>query len=207
MCWCVEPFSAFGALSSLGREDRWGVFRPDGRWEGSGECENDKLENCENGAYNEVLFTKTDNWKAVVNLTIKIYLSMILCQSKPISLMLLLFWPALSLITKIYQGLPVVMPQFDRATCSIPKSQIGFYDFFIHDMFEAWNGEPSKTFIMYWLVQSTQNIDLTVTINPKYCIDCYIQPRICKLSGADWEHWGELSILEEAACRGGEVSK
>eukprot|EP00091_Calanus_sinicus_P010690 TRINITY_DN24671_c0_g1_i1.p1 TRINITY_DN24671_c0_g1~~TRINITY_DN24671_c0_g1_i1.p1 ORF type:complete len:102 (-),score=14.95 TRINITY_DN24671_c0_g1_i1:341-646(-) len=31
------------------------------------------------------------------------------------------------------------MPQFDRATCSIPKSQIGFYDFFIHDMFEAWN--------------------------------------------------------------------
>ena len=38
-------------------------------------------------------------------------------------------------------GLPVVMPQFDRTTCSIPKSQIGFYDFFIHDMFEAWNGE------------------------------------------------------------------
>lgn len=38
------------------------------------------------------------------------------------------------------KGLPVVMPQFDRATCSIPKSQIGFYDFFIHDMFEAWNG-------------------------------------------------------------------
>jgi len=37
------------------------------------------------------------------------------------------------------KGLPVVMPQFDRATCSIPKSQIGFYDFFIHDMFEAWN--------------------------------------------------------------------
>lgn len=37
------------------------------------------------------------------------------------------------------QGLPVVMPQFDRSTCSIPKSQIGFYDFFIHDMFEAWN--------------------------------------------------------------------
>merc|ERR1719495_3093094 len=37
------------------------------------------------------------------------------------------------------KGLPVVMPQFDRSTCSIPKSQIGFYDFFIHDMFEAWN--------------------------------------------------------------------
>lgn len=36
------------------------------------------------------------------------------------------------------RGLPVVMPQFDRASCSIPKSQIGFYDFFIHDMFTAW---------------------------------------------------------------------
>ena len=24
------------------------------------------------------------------------------------------------------KGLPVVMPQFDRLTCSIPKSQIGF---------------------------------------------------------------------------------
>ena len=33
-------------------------------------------------------------------------------------------------------GLPVVMPQFDRTTCSIPKSQIGFYDFFIIDMFD-----------------------------------------------------------------------
>ena len=37
------------------------------------------------------------------------------------------------------KGLPVVMPQFDRASCSIPRSQIGFYDFFIHDMFNAWS--------------------------------------------------------------------
>ncbi|RXG69901.1 High affinity cAMP-specific and IBMX-insensitive 3',5'-cyclic phosphodiesterase 8A [Armadillidium vulgare] len=35
--------------------------------------------------------------------------------------------------------IPVVMPQFDRTTCSIPKSQIGFIDFFIFDMFEAWH--------------------------------------------------------------------
>jgi len=34
--------------------------------------------------------------------------------------------------------LPVVMPLFDRATCSIPKSQIGFMDFIIKDMFETW---------------------------------------------------------------------
>ena len=33
------------------------------------------------------------------------------------------------------------MPQFDRATCSIPKSQLGFYDYFIHDMFDVWNGK------------------------------------------------------------------
>ena len=39
------------------------------------------------------------------------------------------------------QGLPVVMPQFDRLTCSIPKSQIGFIDFFVADMFDAWDGK------------------------------------------------------------------
>ncbi len=38
-------------------------------------------------------------------------------------------------------GLPVVMPQFDRTSCSIPKSQIGFYDFFITDMFTMLAGE------------------------------------------------------------------
>ncbi|KAJ8963113.1 hypothetical protein NQ318_018578 [Aromia moschata] len=37
------------------------------------------------------------------------------------------------------RGLPVVMPMFDRHTCSIPKSQIGFVDYIINDMFEAWN--------------------------------------------------------------------
>lgn len=37
--------------------------------------------------------------------------------------------------------LPVVMPMFDRATCSIPRSQIGFIDFIIMDMMEAWAGK------------------------------------------------------------------
>jgi hypothetical protein len=32
------------------------------------------------------------------------------------------------------------MPQFDRTTCSIPKSQIGFYDYFIIDMFDMFDG-------------------------------------------------------------------
>ncbi|MEE6524367.1 hypothetical protein FKM82_023792, partial [Ascaphus truei] len=39
------------------------------------------------------------------------------------------------------QGLPVVMPVFDRNTCSIPKSQMGFVDYFITDMFDAWDGK------------------------------------------------------------------
>ncbi|KTG31746.1 hypothetical protein cypCar_00035762 [Cyprinus carpio] len=39
------------------------------------------------------------------------------------------------------QGLPVVMPVFDRNTCSIPKSQISFIDYFITDMFDAWDAE------------------------------------------------------------------
>lgn len=39
------------------------------------------------------------------------------------------------------QGLPVVMPVFDRSTCSIPRSQISFIDYFITDMFDAWDGK------------------------------------------------------------------
>ncbi|KAJ3605165.1 hypothetical protein NHX12_027215 [Muraenolepis orangiensis] len=39
------------------------------------------------------------------------------------------------------QGLPVVMPVFDRSSCSVPKSQISFIDYFITDMFHAWDGE------------------------------------------------------------------
>ncbi|XP_075414155.1 high affinity cAMP-specific and IBMX-insensitive 3',5'-cyclic phosphodiesterase 8A [Tenrec ecaudatus] len=37
------------------------------------------------------------------------------------------------------KGLPIVMPIFDRNTCSIPKSQISFIDYFITDMFDSWD--------------------------------------------------------------------
>ncbi|CAO2614011.1 High affinity cAMP-specific and IBMX-insensitive 3',5'-cyclic phosphodiesterase 8A [Lemmus lemmus] len=43
--------------------------------------------------------------------------------------------------------LPVVMPVFDRNTCSIPKSQISFIDYFITDMFDAWDGKESSTLL------------------------------------------------------------
>ncbi|XP_029406744.2 high affinity cAMP-specific and IBMX-insensitive 3',5'-cyclic phosphodiesterase 8 isoform X2 [Bactrocera dorsalis] len=35
--------------------------------------------------------------------------------------------------------LPIVMPMFDRNTCSIPKSQIGFIEYIIQDMMHAWD--------------------------------------------------------------------
>ena len=38
------------------------------------------------------------------------------------------------------KNLPIVMPMFDRPTCNIPKSQIGFVDYIVNDMFEAWDG-------------------------------------------------------------------
>ncbi|XP_048185829.1 high affinity cAMP-specific and IBMX-insensitive 3',5'-cyclic phosphodiesterase 8A isoform X2 [Perognathus longimembris pacificus] len=37
------------------------------------------------------------------------------------------------------RNLPVVMPAFDRSTCSIPKAQISFIDYFITEMFDAWD--------------------------------------------------------------------
>lgn len=33
------------------------------------------------------------------------------------------------------------MPMFDRATCSIAKSQMGFIDYIIQDMLQVWDGK------------------------------------------------------------------
>lgn len=44
-------------------------------------------------------------------------------------------------------SLPVAMPVFDRNTCSIPKSQISFIDYFITDMFDAWDGKEPRAFL------------------------------------------------------------
>ena len=42
------------------------------------------------------------------------------------------------------------MPTFDRKTCNLPKSQIGFIDLFIHDMFDAWHSKyQSSNGIIY----------------------------------------------------------
>uniref|UniRef100_A0A8C8VID0 Phosphodiesterase n=1 Tax=Pelusios castaneus TaxID=367368 RepID=A0A8C8VID0_9SAUR len=52
------------------------------------------------------------------------------------------------------QGLPVVMPVFDRNTCSIPKSQISFIDYFITDMFDAWDAFAHLPVLMQHLADN-----------------------------------------------------
>ncbi|XP_060136228.1 high affinity cAMP-specific and IBMX-insensitive 3',5'-cyclic phosphodiesterase 8B isoform X5 [Zootoca vivipara] len=52
------------------------------------------------------------------------------------------------------QGLPVVMPVFDRKTCSIPKSQISFIDYFIMDMFDAWDAFAHLPVLMQHLANN-----------------------------------------------------
>ncbi|XP_072837704.2 high affinity cAMP-specific and IBMX-insensitive 3',5'-cyclic phosphodiesterase 8A isoform X1 [Pogona vitticeps] len=64
------------------------------------------------------------------------------------------------------QGLPVVMPVFDRNTCSIPKSQISFIDYFISDMFDAWDAfadlpnlmQHLETNFKYWKGLDDKNL-------------------------------------------------
>ncbi|CAL8320199.1 unnamed protein product [Lota lota] len=52
------------------------------------------------------------------------------------------------------QGLPVVMPVFDRNTCSVPKSQMSFIDYFITDMFDAWDAFASLPGLMEHLSEN-----------------------------------------------------
>ncbi|XP_032874502.1 high affinity cAMP-specific and IBMX-insensitive 3',5'-cyclic phosphodiesterase 8B [Amblyraja radiata] len=52
------------------------------------------------------------------------------------------------------QGLPVVMPVFDRNTCSIPKSQISFIDYFINDMFDAWDAFANLPNLIHHLAEN-----------------------------------------------------
>lgn len=55
------------------------------------------------------------------------------------------------------RGLPIVMPMFDRTTCSISKSQIGFIEYIIQDMMNAWDG---KTYIYFFFIFFIQKIKL-----------------------------------------------
>ncbi|XP_057371370.1 high affinity cAMP-specific and IBMX-insensitive 3',5'-cyclic phosphodiesterase 8A-like [Daphnia carinata] len=73
------------------------------------------------------------------------------------------------------KGLPVVMPQFDRQTCSIPKSQIGFTDYFVSDMFDAWDAfaevpellQHMKRNYQFWKEQEAMGV---TGLPPEYII-------------------------------------
>lgn len=64
------------------------------------------------------------------------------------------------------RGLPIVMPMFDRTTCSISKSQIGFIEYIIQDMMNAWDGEswclifPTSKKIIYKITFNLGFIDM-----------------------------------------------
>jgi hypothetical protein len=61
------------------------------------------------------------------------------------TLKLLLYW--LQTDEEKSRNLPVVMPVFDRKTCSIPKSQTSFIDVFINNMFDAWDCKYTCTLL------------------------------------------------------------
>lgn len=48
-------------------------------------------------------------------------------------------------------GLPIVMPVFDRKTCNIPKSQLFFMDYFVMNLYQAWDGYVHCTDAMEFL--------------------------------------------------------
>ena len=85
------------------------------------------------------------------------------------------------------------MPQFDRSTCSIPKSQIGFYDFFIHDMFEAWNGERLQRPSYPPYQPIPHQFLMSVTINPEYA-NC---PELIENIGENYQYWKRQLAEEE----------
>ncbi|XP_065059592.1 high affinity cAMP-specific and IBMX-insensitive 3',5'-cyclic phosphodiesterase 8B-like [Rhopilema esculentum] len=37
------------------------------------------------------------------------------------------------------RGLPIIMPVFDRQTCNVPQSQVSFIDYFVIDLYTAWD--------------------------------------------------------------------
>ncbi|XP_021956702.1 high affinity cAMP-specific and IBMX-insensitive 3',5'-cyclic phosphodiesterase 8A isoform X2 [Folsomia candida] len=83
---------------------------------------------------------------------------------------------------ELARGLPPVMPMFDRASCSIPKSQTGFVDYFVADMYEAWDAfidvpeviEHMKYNYDYWKEQDKLGLR-DATLNETY-LQKYPQP-------------------------------
>uniref|UniRef100_A0A0K8SGT4 3',5'-cyclic-AMP phosphodiesterase n=1 Tax=Lygus hesperus TaxID=30085 RepID=A0A0K8SGT4_LYGHE len=65
------------------------------------------------------------------------------------------------------RNLPVVMPLFDRSTCSIPISQMGFMDYIVNNMFEEWDAFLEMPETLYNL---RKNYDYWKDLNDKGCV-------------------------------------
>ncbi|XP_076393868.1 phosphodiesterase 8 isoform X2 [Megachile rotundata] len=81
--------------------------------------------------------------------------------------------------------LPVLMPMFDRQTCSIPKSQIGFVDYIINDMIETWDGQYTFLRLCYSFTVHLQN-----TLYFSAFID---MPELVGYMRHNYEKWKEYS--------------
>ena len=89
------------------------------------------------------------------------------------------------------KGLPVVMPQFDRQTCSIPKSQIGFTDYFVSDMFDAWDGNEGSTLLFDWITKA-----IWTSLVLLFCPSCFhLFPFSLWCSLARSFQWSRPSLL------------
>eukprot|EP00794_Sanderia_malayensis_P009997 gene9997-11019_t len=42
------------------------------------------------------------------------------------------------------RGLPIIMPVFDRTTCNVPQSQVSFIEYFVIDLYTAWDTESAR---------------------------------------------------------------
>ncbi|EPY75032.1 High-affinity cAMP-specific and IBMX-insensitive 3,5-cyclic phosphodiesterase 8A-like protein [Camelus ferus] len=92
------------------------------------------------------------------------------------------------------QDLPVVMPVFDRNTCSIPKSQISFIDYFITDMFDAWD-ELSAAVVTDELLALSTGLDSVV--RPCVCRVPFVDlPELMQHLDNNFKYWKGLDELK-----------
>lgn len=91
------------------------------------------------------------------------------------------------------RGMPIVMPMFDRVTCSIAKSQIGFIEYIIEDMMNAWEGEYTRTFV--------RPLHCGVRVSGNTVMFCF-SSRIHRHAGAYNNYAVELSTVEDVRATG-----
>lgn len=87
------------------------------------------------------------------------------------------------------RGLPVVMPMFDRKSCSIPKSQAGFVDYFVADMYEAWDGK----FKYFKNSESHPHFFISEIFTMNYVFLAFIDvPEVIEHMKYNYDYWKDL---------------